>query len=225
MLYVNPSTSAPPHSTGGCGVAPSPPTSPASPSSRQVANYITETATPLPAPKTTSSSALYIGLQHRQLAPERGCRHPAQSLRDHLQPGDALLLGTDLAPGERKSVATLRTAYDDAAGVTAAFNKNVLVRLNRELDANFDLDAFAHRARWNAVESRIEMHLESLTAQTVRVAGEDIVFAKGETIHTENSYKFTSEGLAALLAGAGFSIDHIMHDPDHRFAVTLAEAV
>ena len=189
----------------------------------QVANYITDRYT-ITRPEDHIVLALYIGSSIGNFAPEEAAGI-LRNLRDHLQPGDALLLGTDLAPGERKSVATLLAAYDDAAGVTAAFNRNVLVRLNRELDANFDLDAFAHRARWNAVESRIEMHLESLTAQTVRVAGEDVVFAKGETIHTENSYKFTSEGLAALLTGAGFSIDHIMHDPDHRFAVTLAEAV
>jgi len=189
----------------------------------QVANYITDRYT-ITRPEDHIVLALYIGSSIGNFAPEEAAAI-LRTLRDHLQPGDALLLGTDLAPGETKSVATLLAAYDDAAGVTAAFNKNILVRLNRELDANFDLDAFAHRARWNASESRIEMHLESLVAQTARVAGEDIVFAKGETIHTENSYKFTANGLATLLTGAGFSIDHIMHDTDRRFAVTLAEAV
>jgi len=189
----------------------------------QVANYITERYT-ITRPEDHIVLALYIGSSIGNFTPQEAIGI-LRNLRDHLQPGDALLLGTDLAPGEKKSVATLLAAYDDAAGVTAAFNKNILVRLNRELDANFDLDTFVHRVRWNAVESRIEMHLESLAAQTVRVAGKDIVFAKGETIHTENSYKFTAENLAALLTGSGFSIDHIMHDADHRFAVTLAEAV
>ncbi|HZL29158.1 MAG TPA: L-histidine N(alpha)-methyltransferase [Acidobacteriaceae bacterium] len=189
----------------------------------QVANYITDRYT-IARPEDHIVLALYIGSSIGNFAPPEAAAI-LRNLRGHLQPGDALLLGADLAPGERKSIATLLAAYDDAAGVTAAFNKNILVRLNRELDANFDIDAFAHRARWNAAESRIEMHLESLIAQTARVAGEDIVFARGETIHTENSYKFTADRLATLLAGSGFSIDHVMHDDDHRFAVTLAEAV
>ncbi|HEY5329255.1 MAG TPA: L-histidine N(alpha)-methyltransferase [Acidobacteriaceae bacterium] len=189
----------------------------------QVANYISDRYT-IARPEDHIVLALYIGSSIGNFAPPEAAAI-LRNLRDHLQPGDALLLGADLAPGERKSVATLLAAYDDAAGVTAAFNKNILVRLNRELDANFDIDAFAHRARWNAAESRIEMHLESVVAQTVRVAGEDILLARGETIHTENSYKFTADRLATLLAGSGFSIDHIMHDDDRRFAVTLAEAV
>src|SRR5665213_85391 len=189
----------------------------------QVANYITDRYT-IARPEDHIVLALYIGSSIGNFAPPASAAI-LRNLRGHLHPGDALLLGADLAPGERKSIATLLAAYDDAAGVTAAFNKNILVRLNRELDANFDLDAFAHRARWNAAESRIEMHLESLIAQTARVAGEDIRFARGETIHTENSYKFTADRLATLLAGSGFSIDHVMHDDDHRFAVTLAEAV
>ncbi len=119
----------------------------------------------------------------------------------------------------------LLAAYDDAAGVTAAFNKNVLARLNRELGAEFAMDCFAHRARWNAKESRIEMHLESLAEQTVRIGAETFRFAKGETIHTENSYKFTHEGLVALLDASGFAIDHTMQDEDERFAVVLADAV
>src|SRR5205807_4379664 len=97
----------------------------------------------------------------------------------------------------------LVAAYDDALGVTAAFNRNLLARMNRELDGDFDLEAFAHRARWNARESRIEMHLESLREQTVRAAGRRFRFAAGETLHTENSYKFTIEGFAQLAQAAG----------------------
>ena len=92
----------------------------------------------------------------------------------------------------------LLPAYDDAQGVTAAFNRNLLVRLNREAGADFDLDAFAHRAEWNDDASRIEMHLVSLREQVVRVAGEAIRFARGETIHTENSYKYAPERFAEL---------------------------
>jgi len=136
-----------------------------------------------------------------------------------------LLLGTDLAPSESKSVETLLAAYDDDAGVTAAFNKNILTHLNRELDAGFDLDAFTHRARWNAAHSRIEMHLESLAPQTVNLAGKRIAFAAGETIHTENSYKFSAESLATLLTGAGFTVTRTFHDAAHTFAVTLASAI
>jgi dimethylhistidine N-methyltransferase len=189
----------------------------------QVANYITEPfhIDRLPQHK---GLALYIGSSIGNFSPiEAGsilC-----NLRRHLQPGDALLLGTDLAPGAAKSVETLIAAYDDAAGVTAAFNLNVLTRLNRELGADFDLTAFAHRARWNARCSRMEMHLESLTTQTVHIAGKAIPFAAGETIHTENSYKFTAASLQELLASSSFAPTHTFTDSAHTFAVTLATAV
>src|SRR4030095_3628784 len=96
------------------------------------------------------------------------------------------LIGVDL----KKSRAVLERAYDDALGVTAEFNANLLRRLNRELGADFQLDRFAHRALWNEVEGRIEMHLVSRCAQEVRLAGRRIRFEAGETIHTENSYKY-----------------------------------
>jgi len=189
----------------------------------QVANYITDRYT-IERPEDHIVLALYIGSSIGNFSPAEALGI-LRNLRDHLQPGDSLLLGTDLAPGERKTVETLLAAYDDAAGVTAAFNKNVLVRLNRELDADFNINCFAHRARWNAAASRIEMHLESLVAQTVRVGGTQIRFAAGETIHTENSYKFTAASLAELLTGSGFEVDQTLHDADGYFAVTLAEAV
>jgi uncharacterized SAM-dependent methyltransferase len=125
----------------------------------------------------------------------------------------------------------LLAAYDDAAGVTAAFNRNVLARLNRELDADFDLDCFAHQARWNAVESRIEMHLESTCAQRVHIPGNStgpaisLHFAAGETIHTENSYKFTTAAISTLLAGADFAAARTFMDAENLFAVSLAVAV
>ena len=114
-----------------------------------------------------------------------------RDLRKQLAPGDMLLLGVDLV----KDIATLIAAYDDAQGVTGEFNKNVLIRLNHELGADFDLRKFRHKVRWNGEQSRIEMHLESLLAQEVAVPALDlkVAFRRGETIHTENSYKFTPE--------------------------------
>ena len=169
----------------------------------QVANYVL---------------ALYIGSSIGNFSPAEA-RAVLQNLRSQLQSGDALLLGTDLAPSRCKSVAALLAAYDDAAGVTAAFNRNVLSRLNRDLGADFDLDRFTHEARWNAEESRIEMHLASSCAQTVTIpansAGPAITleFATDETIHTENSYKFTAESIASLLADSGFNPTETFTDP------------
>jgi dimethylhistidine N-methyltransferase len=189
----------------------------------QVANYITDTYT-ITRPRDHRVLALYIGSSIGNFSPP-DARAILRNLRQHIKADDALLLGVDLAPGKGKSVDTLLSAYDDAAGVTAAFNKNVLTRLNREIGADFPLSAFAHRARWNAAESRIEMHLESLAAQTVHIAGNRITFAEGETIHTENSYKFTDAALRALLDDSGFAPARTFHDDGRCFAVTLATAV
>ena len=109
-------------------------------------------------------------------------------------------------------------------GVTAAFNRNLLVRLNREAGADFDLEAFEHRAIWNDAESRIEMHLVSLREQAVRVAGEVIHFARGETIHTENSYKYAPEQFAALASSAGWHSAELWTDPSRLFSIHLLEA-
>jgi L-histidine N-alpha-methyltransferase len=189
----------------------------------QVANYITEpfSITRLPGHKVL---ALYIGSSIGNFTPTEATAI-LKNLRHHLHSGDALLLGTDLAPSASKSVETLLSAYDDAAGVTAAFNLNILTRLNRELNANFDLSQFAHRARWNQHYSRIEMHLESLTDQTVNIAGNRIDFAAGETIHTENSHKFTVPALKTLLTSACFTPTRTFFSPGDSFAVTLATAV
>ncbi|HEY5382276.1 MAG TPA: L-histidine N(alpha)-methyltransferase [Acidobacteriaceae bacterium] len=187
----------------------------------QVANYITEDYR-IERPKGCCILALYIGssIGNFSLPDAKSILH---KLRDHLSTsGDALLLGVDLAPSCIKTVELLLAAYDDSAGVTAAFNKNILARLNRELEANFDLDRFAHRVCWNAEESRIEMHLESLAAQTVLIDGHRIDFAAGETIHTENSYKFTERSLVALIKDAGFGAPQWFQDPQHYFAVALA---
>src|SRR6185437_2754088 len=160
--------------------------------------------------------------QHWQLRSRGGALHPSRAPQAVEEDGDAILLGVDLAPCHDKTVDQLIAAYDDAAGVTAAFNKNILVRLNRELDANFNLDAFRHRACWNPQESRIEMHLVSAIAQTVTIDGKRIDFAPGESIHTENSYKFTERGLIELLHESGYSAPQWFEDADHRFAVALA---
>jgi len=136
-----------------------------------------------------------------------------------LRPGDGLLLGADLVKPERDLI----LAYDDPLGVTAAFNKNLLARANAELQADFDLAAFDHRAVWNAVESRVEMHLVSRRAQEVRIARAGCVvrFERGETIWTESSYKYTPEKVLAMGAAAGFrALEQWIQDAA-RFALTL----
>lgn len=188
----------------------------------QVANYTSEPFTLSRAP-AQRALALYIGSSIGNFTPQEA-RNVLRNLREHLEPGDSLLLGTDLAPGPGKTVEVLEAAYDDAQGVTAAFNLNVLARLNRDLGTGFHLDQFAHRALWNAAESRIEMHLESLRAQTVSIGEETISFAEAETIHTENSYKFSLEAVTALLADGGFRISQTWSDARRCFMVTLATA-
>ncbi len=141
-------------------------------------------------------------------------------VRAALARGDALLLGADLVKPEREQL----LAYDDPLGVTAAFNKNLLVRTNRELWADFDVDGFVHRAVWNGDASRIEMHLASVRRQDVRVpaARLDITFQPGETIWTESSYKYRPADVVAMLDRAGFAaLDQWTAD---GFAMTLARA-
>jgi len=131
-----------------------------------------------------------------------------------LKNGGRLLIGIDL----RKDVARLEAAYDDAAGVTAAFNLNILARANRDLGANFDLEAFAHQAKFNDAESRIEIHIVSKKAQTVSVCGKTFAFAEGEKIHTENSCKYTIESFQALAREAGWTPRSVWTDPDGLFS-------
>ncbi|MBZ5630685.1 MAG: L-histidine N(alpha)-methyltransferase [Acidobacteriia bacterium] len=141
-------------------------------------------------------------------------------LRSMLGARDTLLLGTDMA----KDASVLLTAYDDAAGVTAAFNRNVLVRINRELGANFEPESFAHVARWNEMASRIEMHLESGRAQEVEIRGLQmrVRFQRGETIHTENSYKFTPTMVESILRNGRFVRECTWMDSRQWFALHLA---
>lgn len=143
-----------------------------------------------------------------------------RAVRESLRSGDAFLLGADLVKSERD----LLLAYDDPLGVTAAFNRNLLVRINRDLDGDFDLDGFGHRAVWNAEHSRVEMHLVSTRPQRVRVAraGLDITFREGEHIWTESSYKYRRDEVAAGLTVAGFEVRDQWVDPAAQFSLTLA---
>jgi dimethylhistidine N-methyltransferase len=137
------------------------------------------------------------------------------AMRRIARTGGALLIGVDL----KKDRATLERAYNDAQGVTADFNLNMLVRLNRELNATFDLNAFRHRAIWNEARSRIEMHLVSQRAQTVFVAGERVEFRASEYILSECSYKYTPTQFAALAAEAGFEVERVWTDAASLFSV------
>jgi len=149
-------------------------------------------------------------------APDEG-RLFLRSVRTLLGGDAALIVGVDLV----KPVDVLHAAYDDSQGVTAAFNKNVLARANRELGANFDLGAFTHEARWNAEKSRVEMHLVSVKAQSVSVGGRSFHFAAGESLHTENSHKFTVEGFRALADSSGWRLARSWVSPAPEFAIFL----
>jgi uncharacterized SAM-dependent methyltransferase len=154
---------------------------------------------------------------HRAGYDETFLRH----IRACVAPGDFLLIGLDLVKPE----AELLLAYDDPLGVTAAFNRNLLVRINRELDADFDVSAFSHRAVWNAAASRVEMHLVSARPQTVRVRKANVTLSMGagETIWTESSYKYRLDEVDTLLRAAGFAVaDRWTHA---NFALTLAKGV
>jgi dimethylhistidine N-methyltransferase len=140
-------------------------------------------------------------------------------VRETLQPGDRLLLSTDLVKPEPVLVA----AYDDQAGVTAAFNKNLLDRINRELDATFDLKRWRHRAVWNAPERRVEMHLQSMEEQTVHIrkARLAVRFREGETIWTESSHKYTPNEVVELAARTGYACEAQWTDREWPFAQSL----
>lgn len=144
-------------------------------------------------------------------------------MRAALRPGDLLLLGLDLV----KDRTTLERAYDDADGVTAEFNRNVLHRINRELGAEFELERFRHVAPWNEDQSRVEMHLESTVDHSVKIdaLGVEVHFRRGETIHTECSYKYRPEQIRGLGERAGFSLVEQYFDPQRWFSLNLFSAV
>jgi dimethylhistidine N-methyltransferase len=135
--------------------------------------------------------------------------------------GGGVLIGADL----KKDPKILEAAYDDDAGVTAAFNKNILARINRELDGTIDLDAFRHHALYNPKRGRVEMHLISVRRQSVRIAGEKVDFADGESIHTENSYKFSVSGFQSLAGRAGLRAREVWTDPRRWFSVHFLTAM
>ena len=144
-----------------------------------------------------------------------------KAIRSHLRPGDLFLLSTDLV----KSIDRMVPAYDDALGVTAAFNLNLLARINRELGADFDLTNFRHEARYNEPEQRIEMHLRSTADQTASINGNFTVHLKpGETIWTESSYKFRTEQVRSISERAGFNCEVQWVDAEWPFAQTLLRA-
>jgi L-histidine N-alpha-methyltransferase len=182
-----------------------------------VRNYVTHPLQLEPFDGTTL--ALYIGTSIGNFSPEEA-QLILRNLRAQLQTGDALLLGTDMIKDER----ALLAAYDDSDGITAAFNLNILRRLNREMGANFDVDCFRHRVLWNSIESRIEMHLECTQEQDVSIedADLDLHFMPRETIHTENSYKFTDRGIRILLNESGFETRGAWKDSQGWYALTLA---
>lgn len=187
----------------------------------QVADYTREPIALDTGEEDVRKLVLYIGSSIGNFSPEDAVR-VLRTVREQLQPGDTLLLGTDMVKEENILVA----AYDDAAGVTAEFNRNMLHRLNRELAADFEVDRFKHRAVWNAAESRMEMHLVSEVAQRVCLSAVDcnLHLAAGETIHTESSYKFTQRSIDWLLKQSGFTLSRQWMDERQWFAVNLAVA-
>ncbi len=163
--------------------------------------------------------ALLLGSNIGNYMPDEA-RELLKQIRNALRPGDGLLLGADL----KKSPETLEAAYNDALNLTAAFSRNILLRINRELNADFDLKQFKHRAFFSEEKSRIEIHLVSLVEQKVNIRGADsnsllqVEFQSGETIHTENSYKYDVEALAALAQVTGFKPARTWLDSDRRFS-------
>src|SRR5579864_308899 len=146
--------------------------------------------------------------------PHEACRF-LRSARDILGDGAQMIVGVDLEKDER----VLYDAYNDAAGVTARFNLNVLVRINRELGGNFDLSAFMHRSVYNRDRHRIEMHLISKKSQTVRILGRNFSFRPGESIHTESSYKYSLERFTALACESGWKVRESWTDANGMFSV------
>jgi L-histidine Nalpha-methyltransferase len=166
--------------------------------------------------------ALFLGSNIGNFDPP-GADEFLRQIRAALRRGDGLLVGADLVKPESELI----LAYDDPLGVTAAFNRNLLVRINRELDGDLDVGAFGHRAVWNAERSRVEMHLVSLRRQRIRVAAAELDFEMepGESIWTESSYKYRPDGIVAMVEAAGFRLIEQWLDVDRWFALTLVEAV
>ena len=171
-------------------------------------------------PRLGTQLVVFLGSTIGNFPPDERSRFLAD-VRRLMQPGDAFLLGVDLV----KDVGDLVAAYDDAQGVTARFNLNLLARINRDLGGDFDLGSFRHEARWNASERRIEMHLVSTTTQSVTLpdAGRAFVFEEGETILTELCSKYTRADTLSMFEGAGIALREWYTDPEQRFALALGE--
>lgn len=165
-------------------------------------------------PEHLSRAAFFPGSSIGNFEPAQA-RELLQRVADYLGEGGKLLIGVDL----KKDAGVLHAAYNDEQQVTAAFNLNLLQRINRELGADFDLQAFSHDAFYNASEGRVEMHLVSRSEQTVTVAGESFDFDEGETIHTESSYKYDVEEFLSLAERAGFVSDQVWTDDQQLFSV------
>lgn len=178
------------------------------------ADYTTDFTLPSPPRPAARTVGYYPGSTIGNFQPADARAFLAR-IADTVGPDGGLLIGVDL----KKDVDVLEAAYNDAAGVTAAFNKNLLRRMNRELDARFDLDRFEHVSVWNEDEGCIESFLRSREAQTVSVAGQPIPFEAGEKIHTEYSYKYTLDGFAELVGDVGFSVEEVWTDDRSYFSV------
>lgn len=162
--------------------------------------------------------AFFPGSTIGNMAPDEATAFLRQA-RALLRPGDGFVLGVDLL----KDPAILNAAYNDAAGLTAQFNRNLLHRINRELDGDIDTDLFSHRAFFNTDRARVEMHLQSLVDQRLRIAGETFAIRAGESIHTENSYKYSQAGFARLATAAGYRHRAAWQDPLALFSIHYLE--
>ena len=178
------------------------------------ADYTASFDLPEPPQPASRTVVYYPGSTVGNFQPD-DARHFLRRIADGLERGAGLLIGVDL----KKDVDVLEAAYNDAEGVTAAFNLNLLRRMNRELDATFDLDRFEHLSVWNEDMGCVESFLRSTEAQTVTVAGESFSFGAGETIHTEYSFKYTLDEFADLMADAGFSVEEVWTDDRSYFSV------
>ncbi|MGH8283166.1 MAG: L-histidine N(alpha)-methyltransferase [Gammaproteobacteria bacterium] len=174
---------------------------------------------PVPRRRAARSVIYFPGSTIGNFEPAAAIRLLKQ-LRRIAGPESGLLIGVDL----QKDLAILERAYNDAAGVTAAFNLNLLLHINRELKGDFDINRFSHRAVYNAAEGRIEMHLVSLDNQSIQISGGSFRFREGEHIITEYSYKHTLQGFAALAAKAGFAVEQVWTDDRRWFSVQYLTA-
>ena len=182
------------------------------------ADFTSEFEIPVPRRVPQSCGVYFPGSTIGNFGPDQAVQL-MEGIAEHIGPAGGFLVGVDLW----KSASILHPAYDDRAGVTAAFNKNMLVRINRELGANFDLDQFEHRAVVNDRHCRVEMHLVSRCRQTIRISGVSIGFLKDETICTEHSNKYTLDSFRDLTQEAGLSVKEVWTDANRLFSVQYLE--